>query len=144
MSKNLTFIICLLATIGGYTQSSASVFFKETSGVKFAVEKIQKSLMSQGYTVRLNENIGRSSKTENVNIFLTGVQNKTWIKSITDVAPPSPLGLEAEGFNIQRTKGKDATTIFVVANDQAGLMYGGLELAEILKFNGINFQEKKW
>ncbi len=138
MSKNLIFIICLLATIGGYTQPSASVFFQETSGAKFAVEKIQKSLMSQGYIVRLNENIGRSSKTENVNIFLADVENKTWIKSITDVAPPSPQGLEAEGFNIQRTKGKDATTIFVVANDQAGLMYGGLELAEIIKFNGIN------
>ncbi len=94
--------------------------------------------MSQGYIVRLNENIGSSSKTENINIFLADVENKTWIKSITDVAPPSPEGLEAEGFSIQRTKGKDATTIFVVANDQAGLMYGGLELAEIIKFNGIN------
>ncbi len=31
------------------------------------------------------------------------------------LTPPSPEGLEAEGFSIQRTKGKDATTIFVVA-----------------------------
>ena len=54
------------------------------------------------------------------------------------LTPPSPEDLEAEGFSIQRTKGKDATTIFVVAEDQAGLMYGGLELAEIIKLNGIN------
>src|SRR5687767_11528593 len=98
MSKNLILIICLLATIRGYTQPSASVFFQETSGAKFAVEKIQNSLMSKGYIVRLNENTGRSSKPENVNILLADVEDKTWIKSITDVAPPSPKGIEAEGF----------------------------------------------
>ncbi|HET6544523.1 MAG TPA: hypothetical protein VFG46_28755, partial [Chryseolinea sp.] len=67
MSKNLIFIIFLITTMAGYTQPSASVFFQETSGAKFAVEKIQKSLMSQGYTVRLNEKFERTSQ---VNIFL--------------------------------------------------------------------------
>ena len=138
MSKNLILIICLLATIAGYSQPSASVFFQETPATKFAVEKIRKSLISTGYVVRLNENIGRSSKPENVNIFLAEVENKTWIKSITDVAPPSPQGLEVEGFNIARIKNDGGITIFILGNDQAGLMYGGLELAEIIKFNGIN------
>ena len=138
MSKKLILIICLLATIPGYSQPSASVFFQETPATKFAVEKIRKSLISTGYVVRLNEEIGRPSKPGSVNIFLAEVENKTWIKSKTDVVPPSPQGLDVEGFNIAQIKKDGGITIFILGNDQAGLMYGGLELAEIIKFNGIN------
>ena len=134
MSKNLIFIICLLVTMSGYTQPSASVFFRETAATKFAVEKIRKSLVSQGFAVTYNG----SSKNEKIYITLADAENKTWAKSTTGVDPPTTGGLEAEGFSIQRTRDKDVTTIFVVANDQAGLMYGGLELAESIKLKGIN------
>jgi hypothetical protein len=134
MPKNLIFIVCLLGTMSGHTQPSASVFFRETPATKFAVEKIRKSLVSQGFTVTYNG----SSKNEMIYITLADAENKTWARSTTGVAPPTTEGLEAEGFSIQRRKDKDVTTVFVVANDQAGLMYGGLELAESIKLKGIN------
>jgi hypothetical protein len=134
MSKISTLIFCLLVTIGGYTQPSASLFFSETPTTSFAVEKIRKSLVSQGITV-INDS---ASKNEKINIYLIDHENKTWTPSLTNITLPSGETPEAEGFSIQRIKGKDTITIFVLGSDQAGLMYGGLELAEIIKLKGIN------
>lgn len=43
-------------------------------------------------------------------------------------------GIKAEGFRIKR----DGKKIFVLARDAAGLMYGGLEVAELLKAGGLD------
>ncbi|HEX6227592.1 MAG TPA: alpha-glucuronidase family glycosyl hydrolase [Chryseolinea sp.] len=131
--KRITVIICLLQTIGAYAQPSAAIFFQETPATNFAVDKIRISLVSQGHAVRINA----SPSKNNIKILLAEQQDATWVKNITDVSLPAAENLEAEGFAIRAVKNKGITTVFVLSNDQAGLMYGGLELAELIKFNGV-------
>jgi hypothetical protein len=46
-------------------------------------------------------------------------------------------GIEPEGFRIERSTGTDAQRVAVLAVDPAGLLYGGLEVAEMLRTRGI-------
>jgi len=58
---------------------------------------------------------------------------------VTDMkaAGVAPSGdLEPEGFSIRLTDSQDERTIWVIGADAAGMMYGGLELAEVVCCDG--------
>ena len=53
------------------------------------------------------------------------------------VNEPLPTGLKPEGFAIRKTSRDGVTTFWVIGADEAGVMYGGLELAEVISVAGL-------
>ncbi len=49
--------------------------------------------------------------------------------------------IESEGFSIRVTTKDDGATYWVIGADAAGLMYGGLELAEVARIGGLESVE---
>src|SRR5688572_15414799 len=133
MSKSLLILFSFIV-VNAAAQHQAAIFFQESNQTKFAIEKVRKSLAGKGYRVTINP--ASFDKEHNTIIFCTW-NDAAWVKSKTNNNIPTAEGLEAEGFSIQRVKENNATTIFVVGYDMPGLMYGGLELAEHLRFNEL-------
>ncbi|WP_276373482.1 carbohydrate-binding family 6 protein [Chryseolinea sp. H1M3-3] len=134
--------ICFyLILCGSFTQvfgqQSVDIYYKESSEVAFAVVKISASLKQQGYEVKTNLKASQRAKGKGINIIFNKIGDTGWTKSITHVSPSVTSTIEPEGFNIQQNINEGVSNIFVSAQDQAGLMYGGLELAELIKFKGI-------
>jgi hypothetical protein len=131
-------IIFSLAITHAWAQRSAAVYFQESPQTKFAVDKVLKSLVHRRYSTTQNHETSTSDKGKSVNIIFGTSESTTWIESLTNIKPDVTNTLKPEGFIIQRVTNKNTTTIFVIGRDQDGLMYGGLELAERIKFNGVN------
>ncbi len=121
-----------------FGQQSVFIYYKESLEVEFAVTKISASLRQQGYDLKTNVKASQRVKNKGINIVFNKVDDPNWTKSISTVIPSLTVAIEPEGFNIQQISEKGMTHIFVSAQDLAGLMYGGLELAELIKFNGID------
>lgn len=131
-------ILLLLSVTHAFGQRPATIFFQESETTEFAVEKIQKSLVKEGFSIAINPQ--KNAAAENgVSIVLATQENNGWMTtSVIDIAPISTDKLDAEGFSIQHTRDKGTSKIFVIGKDAAGVMYGGLELAEIIRFKGLD------
>lgn len=136
MSRVLSFILVFVFTYG-YSQRTAYIFFPESKTFEFAAENVRKSLLKSGFTVTINPKTMDSGTRGTIKILLSTADNKTWIKSIADTIPASFATLEAEGFSIRKLMNNGATIIFVAGKDAGGVMYGGLELAEIIRAHGF-------
>lgn len=111
---------------------------KESGKVQFAVNEIEivlkeKGIESASHPISEYKNV-LAGQTNIVLVCLTettasGIIKKAGIKNAGE--------LKGEGFIIQIT-GKGHKTIYVVGYDEAGTMYGGLEVAEIIKVKGID------
>jgi len=96
--------------------------------VAFAVDHISKSSISTG-TPFSQSDLSKSELKPNVFLIL---ENDS--KTISEHGFEAPAELKHEGFSLQVKNGK----IAIIAKDEAGLMYGGLELAEQIEVNGLN------
>lgn len=115
-------------------QPSASMFFQPTEQAQFAAAKIEKSLRGEGFSVVINPQHPPSS--HNLTIILATFDNLSWSKSITNIDANLPENLQPGGFGIRINP--DNKTVFVIGHDLAGVMYGGLELAEQIMLKGVN------
>jgi hypothetical protein len=64
-----------------------------------------------------------------------------WQITLKLVADQEASGLQSEGYRIERFDNEGDRRIEIVAIDSAGLMYGGLEVAEIIRTVGIEHIE---
>ena len=111
---------------------------KESGKVQFAVSEIENVLKEKGIEYVSNSiselNKMRADQPKIAFISLNDNVSSGIIKKadISNVAE-----LKDEGFLIHIT-GKGQKTIYVLGYDEAGTMYGGLEVAEIIKVKGID------
>ena len=76
-------------------------------------------------------------------VLMPGSAERTLIKFAlrsevaSDLAGPSDV-LKPEGFSIRKTSKDGQTTYWIIGADPAGLMYGGLEVAEIIRVQGLD------
>ena len=132
MSKILSLFL-LLMTTHAYGQQQAHLFFQQSRPTEFAVGKIRSALSNAGFIISMNP---ETSEAGGIQIILSVSDNSEWIKSVSDESPRL-VNLEPEGFNIQKSTRPGKTTIFITGKDTGGLMYGGLELAEIIRTQGF-------
>jgi len=143
-SKNAKMFYCLFILLAVFNLQLAasekiSLFYNnESPKVKFAVDEVKQALKEKGKgTVDLPlPAISRlNQKAENF-LFLD-LGNKGNLKIIQDKKIGRTGELKNEGFIIHRSS-KNDKTIWIIGYDEAGLMYGGLEIAEIIKVQGID------
>jgi hypothetical protein len=108
----LTFSICIILFFGcSNTENTMTYYYQNSSPqVQFGTEEIRKSLAENNLSLQEADD------------------SKADIVFISDSA-----GLKQEGFHIQ----KEGKRITITAGDDAGFMYGALELAEQIQLYGL-------
>ncbi len=133
------FLLLFTVSIVPANAESLNLFSNRESGrVQFAVSEIEIILKEKGI-----ESAGFSFSGLNklragqINIVLISKSDKIAADVIKKGGIKDAGELKEEGFIIHKA-GKDQKTIYVLGYDEAGTMYGGLELAEIIKVKGID------
>jgi len=121
----LTLAICALANHFSVAQDISISHPSDMPQVEFALDEINK------VTLQLDEQANLISTDIKSDIFFLLTNDK---KHIRKQGFKLPKDLKPEGFSLQIKDGK----IGILASDAAGLMYGGLELAEQIKVNGFD------
>lgn len=112
----LTIASIIIITLFGCTKKEHVITLYCTSDnnqVKFAIEEIKTVCSEKGFQIEITDN-------QNADILISIESNVSEIKN--------------EGFSLSKNKNQ----ISLVAIDAAGIMYGGLELAEQIKLYGID------
>lgn len=121
-------VLYMLAPIS-YAAPVQLYYAKDMPQAEFAALDIQAALMVRGREVSVYS-LGQPPKTEALQIILTDKSTSLAMQNGVPVA----ASLMPEGFSIRRTN----RTFWVVGADAAGVMYGGLELAEVIRVAGLN------
>ena len=129
--KKLTFIYLSIVffSISCQPVSENTLFLSFPSDLpqaQFAIEAISSSAIEKGLTIQEES----TSKSSLHGIYILSIDNQ---ESIKELGFTIPTGLKEEGFSIQKVE----NNIGVIGYDAAGMMYGGLELAEQVSIFGI-------
>lgn len=123
-----------------HANSTIGMYFNdESKQTQFAVSEIQqvlnnKELKYNTYPI----NAFKRMDAGQYNIIFIKIDQEPASEIINNAGIKNSDELKNEGFLIFKT-GKKDKTIFILGKDDAGLMYGGLEVAEIIQTRGIEF-----
>ncbi|MFC1761522.1 GDSL-type esterase/lipase family protein [Planctomycetota bacterium] len=92
----------------------------------FAINDIKEALVARGHRISI-------AKDTELRIVLATLDDKDLLAGVK----PLPQGLKPEGFALRKTSKEAVTTFWVIGADEAGVMYGGLELAEVISIGGL-------
>ena len=111
-------------------QSVSLIYSSEVPQVKFAADHISSSIKKIGMNLTVKEDAKSLKVNDGYTIILLQNDDKS---AIINHGFNAPTTLEEEGFSLQVNENK----IGVIGFDAAGMMYGGLELAEQISVFGI-------
>ncbi len=114
---------------------------KESGPIQFAVDELQNALI----TVGLKSVVTPFSKSDllkidGYSIVLLNIGDNPGEHLQKSLKVDRINQLKDEGFIIHKT-GKKEKTVWILGSDDAGVMYGGLEVAEIIRTRGIDAVE---
>ena len=138
--KNKAYLLLffVLPFASANSQSVDLIYNKESGRTQFAVEEIERILKGKGMlSTRYSIAEKNQKRAEQISIFLVSLNDKNASEIIKKAPIKNVNELKAEGFLIQKTE-KGKRIIYVLGKDEAGIMYGGLEVAEIIKVKGID------
>ncbi len=141
MNRNsLLFVVVIAAlfSVSAYAKNISVFSNKESGKVQFAIREIENVLKEKEFESAFYS-ITEISKMRagQTNIVLFSLNDKAARGLIKKAAIKNTSELEEEGFIIHNT-GQGQKTIYVLGYDEAGTMYGGLEVAEIIKVKGVD------
>ncbi|MDX1701482.1 MAG: alpha-glucuronidase family glycosyl hydrolase, partial [Melioribacteraceae bacterium] len=117
---------------------------KESPKVQFAIGNIQKALENKAQKSFYHP-IAQFKNFDDMDykILLLDINNKAATDILKNVDITEIDELKNEGFIIKKT-GEGNRTTLIIGNSYAGVMYGGLEAAEIIQTRGIEFIENQF
>ena len=136
--KTLILLLFIISIVSANAETLSLFYNKDSGKVQFAVNEIdhvlkEKGIGSVSYSVSEPEKI----RADQINIILISLNEKVASGIIKKAGIKNASELKEEGFIILRT-GQGQKTIYVLGYDEAGTMYGGLEVAEIIKVKGLD------
>lgn len=134
------FLITVLK-LSAFANVDVSIFSNDNSPrVEFAISEIQKAIQDKGDRFDKLPLSALSNKNENeFSIIFLNANEALDAEIIADNEIYNVSELKTEGFIIKRSN----NDILVVGNETAGLMYGGLEIAEFIKVRRIESVENQ-
>ena len=130
-------ILCFVVFADLYGASVTLLVNNKSPQAAFATEDIQKALRTRGHSVKLLRLTQLERVTDDVRIVLCLRSNANTTGAMKSQKVRRPDSLKSEGYSI-RTSSKDGqATHWVVGADAAGVMYGGLELAEVIRIDDL-------
>jgi hypothetical protein len=104
--------------------------------VKFAAGDVKTALESKNFTVEMLPLSALNSNYANKKVVIALATDKGVEKLLNEQAEKIPAGLGEQGYSL-RTTNKTQKSYWVLGGDVNGAMYGGLQIAENIKFNGF-------
>lgn len=140
-NQNMKTLMLLLCTLVFNSANAINIELysdKKSDRVQFAVDEIERAFKEKGieYTSYSISELNRA-RNDRHKIILTCLEDNILSVIIKEAGIRNIAELKEEGFIIHRT-GKGLKTIYVLGYDEAGTMYGGLEIAEIIKIQGFD------
>lgn len=112
----------------------------ESKQIQFAVGELHTTLIEKGLkSVVAPFSKVSQFKNNETNIVLLNISDKAGSQLLQKLKIKNIQELKSEGFIIHN----DSKTIRILGKDDAGVMYGGLEVAEIIKTKGIEAVENQ-
>jgi hypothetical protein len=106
------------------------------SQIKFAANDVKAALESKGFTVEMKSLSSLKSADKKKKVVIALVSNAEIIKLMRNEGASTLNDLGEQAYGI-RTTSSSQKTYWVLGGDINGAMYGGLEIAENIKFNGF-------
>ena len=120
-----------------------SMLFSQTIGVfhdssieqiKFAAGDVREALESQHFTVEMLPLSSLNASYKNKKVIIALASDKAVLEILADQGQNIFSGLEEQAYSL-RTTNKNQKSYWVLGGDVNGAMYGGLQIAENIKFN---------
>jgi hypothetical protein len=132
-----------LALLGALPAAAAPAYViveQESPQLRFAIGDIETALRGAKFEIRRDarELLRTRASGKRVLVQFWTSRSTGVIESALIDLKPVPKDIGAEGFSLRRIKTGDELQLHVFANDAAGAMYGGLELAEQIRTRGID------
>ncbi len=137
------FMFVKLFALPAYSQDKVEIFYNNNSSqTQFAVDEIKKALKekNQECTFRSLSDIGRLNQ-KIYSFILLNISSETQIQMLENEEIKAADEVKSEGFAIH--KSGENKTVWILGKDDAGVMYGGLEVAEIIQTRGIDAIENQ-
>ena len=108
--------------------------------LEFAAHEIALAFEDKDLSVDLLD-IGKLKSVDGTRIILTDLSGKSAWERFSRSTDLDPGTLRPEGFSIRVTREGSKATYWIIGADPAGTMYGGLELAEVVRVAGLDAVE---
>ena len=113
------------------------VYDKADPRVSFAAGDLAAALRGLGLEVRVLPVERLDQATERLRVVVATLADKAAVARLAEEKGKPPADLQPEGFGIRKTTADGSTTLWTIGADDAGAMYGALELAEALATGGL-------
>jgi hypothetical protein len=130
--------VCLFAVPTAWASRISVVSNSDDGMAAFAVGDIQEALSSRGHTVLETSSLESVPSDSDAGIVLALLDDETKVSAFQAAGGILPQGVKPEGFAIRRIQHGDRTAYWVLGADPAGVMYGGLELAELISVGDLS------
>ncbi|HCO95928.1 MAG TPA: carbohydrate-binding family 6 protein, partial [Phycisphaerales bacterium] len=132
-------ILCSVTGISNLNAASVSLLLdNKLPQAVFAAGDIQVALRTRGHNVKLLRLTQFSRVTDGVRIVLSLSSDEDVIRAMKSEGARFPGALKSEAYSIRRSSKAGRTAYWAVGVDAGGVMYGGLELAEVIRVNGLD------
>jgi hypothetical protein len=125
-------VLCISASANLHAASVTLVVDGKSPQAVFASQDIEQALRTRGHSVKRADLSRLERVSDDVRIVLC-------LRSNTTAAPPmnSENPLRSEGYSIRNGWVNGRAIHWVVGADAAGVMYGGLEVAEVIRVDDL-------
>ena len=118
--------------------SKVTVLFDEKNPqTTFAAQELQEVLEGRGHVARLASLAQVDTEGIGICVVLATRADTAVIETMSRQGATASPTLKSEGFSLRTTPGRGTTAYWIVGQDAAGAMYGGLELAEVIRCAGL-------
>lgn len=131
----LFFLISLFPMIGSAQRITIFYDFSKPK-IEFAAKDIRTALEARGYSVKVNELSILNEKHVGKQIVLSAESNSQVRNMCLQQGGSVIRSLDEQAYAL-RTTTKPEMSYWVFGGDDAGAMYGGLQIAENIRFNGF-------
>ena len=124
--------LAALLFAGTANAATALVDFDATSGpMAFAADELESALRNRGYEVNRHDSRGTGVLVAHPELHIR-------MEVVSGNARNEFATVESEGFALKRTGRRNQFHVAITGKDDAGAMYGGLELAEQIRTQGVD------
>lgn len=120
------------------TQGSATIYRDDTTATAlFAASEADQAMQNRGYTVTEVPLTQIAAASSPVNVVIA-VATPDLLTTLQAQGATTVGALKAQAFSIRITKSGSTTWYWALGGDATGAMYGGIELAERIRLDGVS------
>ncbi len=127
----------LLSSRTGRTEEVSLLLDSECRRSAFAAADLEAALSDRGHKLLRASLAELPQSARGSRIVMVLLPNEQATEQMQAAGAKVVEPLKSEGFALRVTQSDERKTYWVVAGDSAGLMYGGLELAELVRVRGL-------